>query len=73
MSRVTVGPSVGAVATVTNSKTDIMCLEKTIGLLTRAIHKDYNSSSIYVIVIDYREELHQLVVSYSFTEHLLNA
>lgn len=73
MSHVTVGPSVGAVATVTNSRTDIMCLEKTIGLLTRAIRKDYNSSSICVIVIDYREELHQLVVSYSFTEHLLNA
>lgn len=50
-----------------------MCLEKTIGLLTVATHKDYNSSSVCVIVTDNREELHQLVVSHSFTEHLLNA
>lgn len=46
---------------------------KTIGLLTIPIHKDYNSSSIYVTVIGKEEELQQLMLSHLLTEHLLSA
>lgn len=46
---------------------------KTVGVLTIPIHKDYNSSSICVIVIGNEEELKQLILSHLLTEHLLNA
>lgn len=45
---------------------------KTIGLLTIPVHKDYNSSSICIIVVGSKEELQQLMLSQLFIEHLLN-